>query len=87
MDAKDWDSVQTGAVAAINLLASRLKFKEEDYNHRRGPQTAKGFGFSHGGGQTHPKMLDVGGEGNQAAFKEFSQDPNIKRLTGFANCE
>jgi hypothetical protein len=85
--ANDWDSVLTGAIAAIDLLASSLEFKKEECDHRRGPQKTKSFGFSHGGGQTHPKMLNVGGIDNEAALQEFAQNPSIKRLTGFASCE
>lgn len=87
LEAKDWASVMTEAVAAIDLLASKLEFKDGDRDHRRGPQKAKGFGFSHGGGQTYAKMLDVGGKDNEAAFQEFAQNPSIRRLTGFASCE
>lgn len=87
LHAEDWDAVMSGAVAAVDLLASRLKFSKQDCLHRRGPQKAKAFGFSHGGGQTHPGMLGVGSRGNEDAFLRFSEDPNVKRLTGFANCE
>lgn len=77
----------SGAEAAIDLLASQLKFAAEDCNHRRGPHRAKAFGFSHGGGQTRPSMLGSSNQDNQDAFKQFSEDPSIKRLTGFASCE
>jgi hypothetical protein len=87
LDADDWDSVKSGAEAAINVLESRLRFAPEECDHRRGPQKAKAFGFSHGGGQTHPSMLRLGDQGNEDAFAQFSQDPSIKRLTGFASCE
>lgn len=87
IDAEDWDSVLTGAIAAIDLLASRLEFTQADCHHRRGPHKAKAFGFSHGGGQTCPGMLRLGNEGNEDALAEFAEDPNIRRLTGFASCE
>ena len=87
MHAEDWDSVLTGAIAAIDLLASRLYFSKDDCDHCHGPQRVKAFGFSHGGGQTHPKNLEVGGGSNEDALAQFVQDPCIKRLTGFADCE
>ena len=87
MDEEHWDSVLTGAIAAIDLLASRLRFTEQNCHHRHGPHKAKAFGFSYGGGQRNPGMLGLGDEGNQAALEEFAEDPNVRRLTGFANGE
>lgn len=77
----------SGAEAAINLLASRLTFSEEECFHRHGPQKAKAFGFSHGGGQMQPGMLRVGSKSNAIALQDFLEDPNIKRLAGFASCK
>ena len=87
IDAEDWDSVLTGAIAAIDLLASHLQFTQKDCHHHCSPHKAKGCGFSHGGDQTHPGMLRLGDEGNQDALAEFAEDPNIRCLTGFASCE
>ncbi|KZP10896.1 hypothetical protein FIBSPDRAFT_962675 [Athelia psychrophila] len=81
----DWPTVVAGLEAAINKLGQEGGFSDQDCNHRRGPLPAKDFGISHGGGQTHPRYLNLGNERNERAVDAFRDDIYVKRAVGFAS--
>jgi hypothetical protein len=44
----DWDDVVVHAGAAIEAAHEEMHFREDNYDHRRGPFVAKPFGWSYG---------------------------------------
>ncbi|KAF7972612.1 hypothetical protein HWV62_17434 [Athelia sp. TMB] len=81
----DWGQVISGLEKAIAELQESCTLQQGDKIHRRGPHPAKAFGVSHGGGQTHPKVLDLNTAANEAAFEKFSKNPSVKRVAGFGS--
>ncbi|KAF7964991.1 hypothetical protein HWV62_1172, partial [Athelia sp. TMB] len=82
-----WEEVAAGLEAAINKLEADSTFSEKQTVHRRGPQPAKAFGVSHGGGQKRPSVLDQGSLRNQRAAQEFCKNKYVRRVAHFGSSE
>ncbi|KZP28866.1 hypothetical protein FIBSPDRAFT_728254 [Athelia psychrophila] len=81
----DWVKVVAGLEAAINKLQRQCSFTAKDRDHRRGPHPAKAVGVSHGGGQTQPSVLDLGGRKNERAMNAFLRDQSVIRAAHFGS--
>ncbi|KAF7968492.1 hypothetical protein HWV62_30451 [Athelia sp. TMB] len=81
----DWAEVVVGLEAAINRLERDSTFSDKQRVHRRGPQYAKAFGVSHGGGQKRPSVLDQGSLRNVRAAKAFCKNKYVKRVAHFGS--
>ncbi|KAF7971008.1 hypothetical protein HWV62_22273 [Athelia sp. TMB] len=81
----DWAEVVLGLEAAINQLESESTFSAKQAHHRRGPQQAKAFGVSHGGGQLRPSVLDQGSSRNIRAVAAFRRNKYVRRIAHFGS--
>lgn len=79
-----WNLVAAEAANELDSKRPMLRFRNEEVAHRRGNFAAKGYGISHGGGQTKPGNL-VHSPANRAILQSLIANQAFKRLAGFAS--
>ncbi|KAI0059401.1 hypothetical protein BV25DRAFT_1918437 [Artomyces pyxidatus] len=78
-----WDGACIGVAHKLVDIRRRMNPTADDFAHRRGRFATLRARISYGGGQTHPQNTDLGK--HAALVEEILQDPNVERISGFAN--
>jgi len=78
-----WPATQLCATDLLESARSKLSLQKADQSHRRGNFTALAIGISHGGGQTHPRILTQAKE-NDSIVDELIQEEPFVQMSGFA---
>ncbi|KAI0055550.1 hypothetical protein BV25DRAFT_1873084 [Artomyces pyxidatus] len=82
-DDQTWNDACHGAADKLQDVRRRMNPTAEECVHRRGRFATLRAGISYGGGQTHPQNMDPGKYAD--LIQEILQDPNVRRISGFAN--
>jgi hypothetical protein len=75
-----WHDVRRQAANCLDEAGQRLHFKK----NRRGDLLALSVGISHGGGQTHPKVLGQDPR-NISIVEDMLKEPAFSRISGFTS--
>ncbi|KDR72377.1 hypothetical protein GALMADRAFT_74017 [Galerina marginata CBS 339.88] len=78
-----WDAVQLDASDRLEEARGLLHFQKKELKHRRGAFPALAVGISHGGGQTHPRVL-AQDEKNKSTLNRLMEENTFHRISGFA---
>jgi hypothetical protein len=79
-----WPDVQLQAADCLDKARRLLHFKKKEQTNRRGTFLALAVGISHGGGQTHPKILTQDLR-NKTILDNIMKEPAFSRISGFTS--